>query len=771
VVEPFEWKFDRDGHSWQPVGLLHGPAIEPMPVEGALRLPLDERYPHPRYPHLARGYLFVELPDLALREWSRIEVTARASAGMKNMGLLFNYDPQSPDRVPFYSFGDRVPLVSDGTLQTYSLSLDPGRVRRPWSGPWTDLGIWFSGEPGAGDTVTDEAWLDLFAVRIVPAAADFAGEPAGVRMVRRGDARQPGPPTLRRAIFQHAPGSLTYRLEIPPAGRLDFGLGVLTATDPVTFLVEIVSGGVEHLLFEEAWSDPDSWAQRSVDLGRFEGETVDLTLRAQAETAGSVAFWATPIVSGTRATDLPNIVLYVIDGGGADYMSLYDYPRPTTPNLERLAAHGAVFDRAHSNSAWTRPSTASFLTSLQHSVLGGLRNGRNPVPPGASTLAERLHAAGYQTALFTTNSNAGRISDLDRGNDWFREAGVENFSTSSDDLHDDFWAWRSAYPGEPFAVHFQTTDVHNPHAPEAPFAGLYIDSARRQQADEWTAATEEIPETETTGIREALELVGADSSAYWTSQRDLHDECLAHQDHEIGRLVERLRATGQWENTLFVVAADHSVAAGSWDYSLLMREPSPEHVYHDDRATPILRSGVSRIPLVVVWPGRIAPGQRFSEPVSMIDLLPTLLDLAGLPAPEILQGRSLAPLLLTEPDWEERPVILDDFEVVAETGELRGRIEVIDGRWGASLEVNPDPDLPAERQRTAPLLLFDLWNDPECLTSLHEERPELAERYRRFLQEQLAAHLTLATRFDERAADSPLTSEQLETLRSLGYIQ
>ncbi len=179
---------------------------------------------------------------------------------------------------------------------------------------------------------------------------------------------------------------------------------------------------------------------------------------------------------------------------------------------------------------------------------------------------------------------------------------------------------------------------------------------------------------------------------------------------------------------------------------------------------------MSRVPLIIVWPGRVAGGQRFSQPVSMIDMLPTILDLAGLPMPDVMQGQSLAPLLLGEEGWEPRPVILDEFYVDHETGELRGRIEVIDGRWGASLGINPDPEVPEEERRPVPLLLYDLWNDPECRHSLHEERPDLVEKYTVFLEAQWEAHQSLAKLFTP-GAEVALTPEQLETLRALGYIQ
>ena len=77
----------------------------------------------------------------------------------------------------------------------------------------------------------------------------------------------------------------------------------------------------------------------------------------------------------------------------------------------------------------------------------------------------------------------------------------------------------------------------------------------------------------------------------------------------------------------------------------------------------MFNASVTRVPLIIVWPEQIAPGQRFSQPVSMIDVLPTILSLAGLPMPEILQGQSLTRLLLEEEGWEPRPVVLDEFAV------------------------------------------------------------------------------------------------------------
>ncbi len=95
---------------------------------------------------------------------------------------------------------------------------------------------------------------------------------------------------------------------------------------------------------------------------------------------------------------------------------------------------------------------------------------------------------------------------------------------------------------------------------------------------------------------------------------------------------------------------------------------------------------------------------------------------------------------------------------------------MVDGRWGASLKINPDPGTPEPRRRPSPLLLYDLWNDPTALWSLHEERSDLVQKYTDFLEEQFEAHPALAQYFTP-SGEVELTPEQLRTLRSLGYIR
>lgn len=203
---------------------------------------------------------------------------------------------------------------------------------------------------------------------------------------------------------------------------------------------------------------------------------------------------------------------------------------------------------------------------------------------------------------------------------------------------------------------------------------------------------------------------------------------------------------------------------------------------------PYIHPFATHVPLMFVWPGHIPGGRRIRTPVSLLDLLPTLLDLAGLPQPELKQGHSLAPLLLgqvADEEWDGQPVIVDVLVEDQVSGELMGNIEVIDGRWGAALCVRPeglteersrygvgDGLLPCVRAgRPEGLLLYDLWDDPLLQRPINAERPDLVEKYTGLLEAQMEANASVRELLAASGERSALTPEQLEMLRTLGYIR
>ena len=765
-----EWRFHEPQEDWTPT-VSWDPARDPVEVtqlDDALRVTLTDgtRNSNGR----PGGGLVLEVPDWNYEDLADLVVRFRTADdfGPRGLAIFFNR-PEGPGtgRRQFEYLAGRTPVVSDGTVRTYRLRLDFPEGRPPPEEPIRQIFLSFS--------PSDLASIDILSITLIPKVANYADAGAAARTEIRNR-------IYRKAIYTHTPGSVEYRVRIPEGGRLDFGMGVLREDVPVTFRVTAIpegAGGSEPTtLFEERYAGKEAWGQRSVDLGDFAGQTVTLGLEADSEDGGRVALWGAPTVTGGGQSPLPNVIFYVFDGGAADYMSVYGYNRRTTPTLERLAEEGVVFERAYSNSSWTLPSTASFMTSLQTSVTGGYSRVGNPMPAEAMTMAEQMHRAGYQTAVFTGNPNAGTLSDLQRGVDLLREDwedfsyfGGNNHKESSKYLHEGFWSWREDYPSQPFWAHFQTTDTHGDFPAPPPFGGLFVG------ADEWTSWSESFDRLDEFGgvgpYSPAWDSAGISRTAFYSVQKGLYDEAMAHNDYRLGQLIDRLKAEGEWENTLLIIGGDHSIRPAVGDLGLLLNDSLPP-----PWSQPMFRPTISRVPLMFVWPGHIEGGQRIAHPVCMIDVLPTLLDLLGLPAAEIAQGQSLAPLMLGRDGWEPRPVILDEFYSDLATGELSGLIEVVDGRWGASLETNPDPYIVLDfllrmfgpLTRPAPLLLYDLWNDPMALWSLHEERPDLVQKYTAFLEEQFEAHLALA-QFFTPSGEVELTPEQLRTLRSLGYIQ
>jgi arylsulfatase len=759
---PVEWRFDEPQPDWKPTRPIQPQmeAVKPVRIEDALHLPLTSRNRREGRPRLL-GSIYIELPDWDLEDWAYAEVRARTQDAIRVIGLDFNYTENVPGRsvFPFYSIGDRTPLVTDGTVQTYRLSLDHPYMRE-WDGPWTDLGIWFNSQDNE-----EAVSLDILSVSVIPKDYIYAAAPLGSKSVKLGA-------ITKNTLYTHTPGRIEYSVRVPQAGRLDVGLGVLKEDSPVTFrIVASQTSQEETTLFEESYANKRDWGNRSVDLSKMAGKNVKIALETDAEQDGTVAFWAAPTISGARMTKKPNIIFYVIDGAGADWMSVYGYNRRTTPFLEELAREGALFEHAYSTATWTKMSNPSFMTSLYYSVLGGYRSISDKIPEGVTTMSEHFGRAGYGTAVITSNPASVTMSGLERGVDTVQIIDPPVNSESSRGHHRAFWKWREEYPGEPYWIHFQTTDVHEPFRPTAPFSGLFITPEQRARYIEWDDAIQEAG-----GFRDpdAYVKVGTTIEQHALAQQALYDEGMAHQDCQLRRFVERLRAAGEWENTLFIVASDHGYPAASHRFNPGMAWDAP-----------YIHPFATRVPLMFVWPARIQAGARFTDPVSMVDVLPTILELAGLPMPEVMQGQSLVPLLLGEGEWRPKPVIVDMLVVEQTSGKLVGSLEMIDGRWGASLvfnEVMPGEAPPnrsgfgdgligeAPFTRAEPLLIYDLWDDPLLTTPINAERPDLVEKYRTMLEEQFTANEILQEMIGS-GGDVKMTSEQLERLRTLGYIR
>ena len=765
--EPIVWSFDEPQPDWKAFSVAE--SRNPMQgtrTDDALRVILTDADRSAAVGPFRVAGIYTDFPGLLPLVPAQLVIRARTeSAGL--MAVIHDElggDDSRGTAGLLQGLSLPSPMIADGSVQSYLLPLDT-------EGASGDACCRFgvvvgTREPGS---------VDILSVRVVSRAAAFAGDPLGVMTVADGSKEH------RRTLFTHTPGRVAFTVRVPPGGRLDVGLGVLRDDAPVDFSVMVTSKGQqeEASLLEETLADRTAWVQRSVDLSDFEEQTVTLALQADAEMPGTVALWAAPTLTGATVPDKPNVIFYVIDGAGADWMSMYGYNRRTTPFLERLAGEAVVFENAYSNATSTPLSTPSYMTSLLYSAIDRFGSYSDKIPDGVTTMAEHFGRVGYQTGVFVSNPSAATASGLERGVDLVRVLDPDVPAVSSEHLQRAFWEWREAYPGIPYWAHFQTTDVHEPFRPKAPFSGLFITPELRAQYIEWDEA---VQWWDTTSYAAA----GITVEQHALAQQALYDEGMAHQDHHLERFVERLKAEGRWENTILVIASDHGYPAGS--HRIMPGHPNN---------APFIHPFATRVPLLFIWPGHIQGGRTIRTPVSMIDVLPTLLDLTGLSQPEMKQGQSLAPLLLgqvTEVEWEHQPVFVDVLVTDGDSGELVGNIEVIDGRWGAALCVRPDdPEaevsgagtgdalrdctqsvLDPRAMRSPPrerLLVYDLWDDPLLERPINEERPDLVEKYTELLEAQVELNAALRELIAGRGQSVELSPEDLELLRTLGYIQ
>jgi len=287
LPQPVAWDFAEPQPEWkvqEPWNLERAPSGL-LRTEDALRIALNDADVTDDENDSVWGAIYIDLPDWERDDWAHVQVRVRSEADVDFMGLILAFNFWSKSEMeegeyehPVKFFGERAPIIRDGTVQTYTLRADWSGGQ--WEGSWQQLILGFWAEK--------EASVDVLSVTVIPKEATYAGEPAGVHSEVRNR-------VYSRALYTHTPGRVEYRVRVPEAGRLDLGLGVLREDAPVTFRITAGPAGAEpEPVFEETYDDKESWGQRSVDLSHLAGQTVDLALEAESPRPGTVALWAAP---------------------------------------------------------------------------------------------------------------------------------------------------------------------------------------------------------------------------------------------------------------------------------------------------------------------------------------------------------------------------------------------------------------------------------------------------------------------------------------------
>jgi arylsulfatase A-like enzyme len=410
----------------------------------------------------------------------------------------------------------------------------------------------------------------------------------------------------------------------------------------------------------------------------------------------------------------------ILDTVRADHLSSYGYSRPTTPNLDRLAADGERYEEAFAQSSWTLPAVATILTGQPPHVHGADRwdGALYPVRRDVPTLAERLRDAGFRTGGVFNVVWCGPDSGLGRGFEWYdhvvTDASNRNHRTAAatTDLALGWLAQHREAPRLFLVVHY--FDPHLTYDPPPPFDTRYEPPGGGRIRSGF-GSTGEVARVRSGEIQ-----LGAEERQSLVAR---YDGELSYVDREFGRLRQGMERLGLWDTTLVIVVADHGEEF--WDHG------SFEHGHSHFRE-------LLRVPLIVRRPdGATPPGRVVHDRVRQLDIAPTVLDharvgpVSGLPG-RIL-GRGGAAYAVAEGGfWSD-----DLVSVRSDEGTL-----IVSRTTSTGAYFGPDDVLERRRQSL-----------------------ELAERTR------LAGILrALPPRAPGEQPWEP-TEEQLRQLRSLGYIR
>jgi arylsulfatase A-like enzyme len=449
----------------------------------------------------------------------------------------------------------------------------------------------------------------------------------------------------------------------------------------------------------------------------------------------------------------PGVLLITVDTLRADKLSSYGYGLETSPNLDALAARGARFTDAMVQWPKTWPSMASLMTGA-HPKTTGLRLRPRYLPSSLLMLSEVFGQAGFDSAAVVANFNVGRTHGFDQGFDHFVESWQERWAedargrkyvntagrvkayTNATLVTDQALRWlRARDESKPFFLWLHYMDPHGPYVPPESYAELF----------QGRHASGTIPPAKLPSYQRQLRgrRLITDLGFY----RAQYDREIRYFDDELGRLIEALAELGLGQ-TLIAVTADHGESLGEHDYYL-------EHGLLSYQPT-------AHVPLILVQPGRIEAGLVLERPIGLIDLAPTLVELAGVPVPPSHEGVSVAGLLRGEvgaaaPD-----------RVFMEAGYQPGasQLSVRDGRWKL-IHVRSA----AERtlMTGAEYELYDLQTDPAELTNRAAANPEIVLRLSRELAQWYGdggAPTELGREIDRGALDE----RSRDMLNALGYL-
>ena len=426
------------------------------------------------------------------------------------------------------------------------------------------------------------------------------------------------------------------------------------------------------------------------------------------------------------------LILISIDTLRADYLGAYGAPAGLTPATDQFAESSTLFEDAITSATSTLPSHTSLFYS-QHTFIHNAYTG-NPPDPQLISPVEVIRRAGYRTAAFVGGGQLRPIFRLNRGFETYEVVNTRNINsrTRDTDRLADLQAaanrFLDQHGDEPFFLFLHTYEPHLPY--DAP--DRFMEEVRALGAG-WGDVTLDAP------LVEFQDGLGVPEEAWVVERRRLQYAAeVRYVDDFIGKLLHRLRDLELTDEVVVIFLADHGESLG--ERGLLG---------HNRFTTEQLR-----VPLIIRVPG--VEGRRLTDPVQLLDVMPTVFSLLGLEQPYPFLGADLRPLLAGEvPTWGDERIRFSENKGVA---------AVLQGPWKAIFSIEPVIHTSVR--------LFNLAEDPAELVDRSTEHPELVMQLVDEYERLLIRHAGLKALFP-RAADGPpqLDEETLRDLRTLGYIR
>jgi arylsulfatase len=681
-----------------------------------------------RVKHHADDYLTNPEPlSLPKDQIADIIIRARANRGSR-MRLAWHGEGEPKS---FWSNKVDTDLIGDDEFHTYVINAANVLKRGLATGEnITKIMLVPSNEDGAR--------VEIDFVRFVSKLAKYSQRPHGQGYETAGE-------ELRRVLYMLPDQVLSWVVDVPAgAARFDFGTAVLVDGAPVRFEVSAVDGPRVEPVYVEEIAEATAWNDVSLDLSRWSGGKVELRLRVTGH-GENVAFWSDPIIS-SEPRERFNVVVVLEDALRADHLSVYGYDEPTSPYKEKLAKNGVVFERAFSQATKTRASMPSLMTSLPPSATG-VWNFADQLDDGYLTMAEILRRQGFLTAAFVQNGNAGPFAGMHQG--FSQVVDHETLGLETDLILGDGCVtdWLEDHRDRNFFLYLHVMDPHGPYDPQPPFNEGWRDVPDGEEVEYSKFVDPEWIERPTVEMR-----------------RWLYDQEIKRNDSYLPTLFEKLESLGLRDNTLVVLTSDHGEYLG--EFGLWLHHPPG-------------RLPVIHVPIMFMYPDRFSGERRVPQTVQTLDIMPTILDLAGVERSELLMaGESLVDLVDGKrlDYWNDRIAISEEpYSMLRDdpfpSGSLFFRQWHIanSNRWWPTLffgKTNPRP-VPLR------VRLYDFHANPAEDRMAWTFAPDLRVHYRvnEVMAEMQANHMDAWKKWTGGADETyRVDPDVLENLRKLGYV-